>query len=151
MLNIIIKSTLALFLSLVLYVIDAVPTNSIVSTLFTVLSIVFSITIGLLVSFDLSLIANEYLYNIIKKNIDNLFKYSLIIFLLSIPCFIACSYCIENINCLKLFIANINICKLIICLTFSILLFEIFYMSVNFIQLRKLKDDINNELRKNKM
>lgn len=140
--------------SIGLYILGIYPDEIILSTLFTVSSIFLSIGLSLIITFDLIKIKNDSYYNYIKNNINNVRKTFLIYFFV-----ITSAYLIsmQMLQCKKELIytykintihTSINYSIFFIDLMFSLLLFGIFYFIINFIQLQKLKNDIDATLRK---
>lgn len=137
-------------LSLVLYILDFFPDKEILSTSFTILGIFFSVGIGTIVAIELNEIKNVPILKRLKEGIDKLVKIFITYFTMSTFLYIAGEKCLDKIGLHNIIILNISIdlYHIIVCICFTFIVFVTLYMYQNFIELRKLKDDIIKELNK---
>lgn len=116
--------------------------NQVLSTIYTVIGIMFSIALSLIVSFNIqgikshdSIASIRYKLKVLqKKHISN-FVMDTVLYLLSLKVKIV-SFCIKGVE------INLNI-KLVILV---ILVTSIFYYIVNFTNIQKLRDQVFDEL-----
>lgn len=135
--------------STILYVVNLTPDNNMFSTVFTVLSILFSVGIGIIVTFELNCIKSDSIYANIKCNIDHVFRNFLWYFAVFIILYLIGYYYIPKIGSYttSLFSIDIDFYRIIVVFAFSVLVMGILYFTMNFVQLRKLKNEITTQLR----
>ena len=147
-----IRVAIVSFLSWVMYTLNIFPNELVLSTLFTVASIFLSIGLSIIITFDLSIIKNDRFYLIIKNNIDNVRKLFLIYFAI-----MTCSYLV-GVQFIKkdphivlidfnLISFCVDIPNVVVSIASSLLLFGICCFIINFIDLQKLKNDIDSKHR----
>lgn len=113
------------------------------NTIYTVSGIMFSVGLGLIVTFNISGVKNKTYITQLRNNIDRVRNAFLKYFLLSTVCFILDYYLRKK----ELNITSLNIQNLQIELNWSMLfcllmLYSIVYYIINFIEIQKLNNDI---------
>ncbi|WP_313094261.1 hypothetical protein [Empedobacter sp.] len=142
------KVYIALIISVLISLsqINIIASDYFMNAIFTVMGIMFSIGMGLIVTFNLSSIKNKTVLKAIRENIKSLQTYFITFFSLS-----ALIYIVEyffrdqttNINIFKLFtVKEVNINFNLSLFALSFLLFSIIFFIVNFTKLQKLNNDI---------
>ena len=112
--------------------------EELISTLYNVSGIMFSIGLGLIVTFNLSGIRNREYIKEIRKNIANIRNIFISYFAISTLIYITYSY-IEVIDFRnKSFYIKID-SSIFACV---LLLFSIMYFTINFLSIQKLNDEI---------
>ena len=133
------------------------------STLFTVASIFVSIALTLITTFNFDKIKNLEIYKNIRKNLYRLRNSYLRSFLLLIFVYLLGLYfnrteqlgnLISSITLLKdyspvLEVYNTIVSKFVTSLALATMLVSICYFIINFLEIQKLKDDINEQARRN--
>lgn len=139
-------------MTIISYLLGFIPDANMLATLFTVLSIFISIGLSIIISFDLSKIKNDFLFNKISSNLKIVRKN----FIYYFGC-IVCSYIFypRLVSICKPYNLTIFEYNIVISLTnlvndfvFSLMVFGIIYYLYNFYSLQNLKNEIANELRK---
>ena len=142
------KTIIRISLVLILFIITSLacsihPDDFFVNTIFTVSGIMFSVGLGLIVTFNIGGVKNKTHIKQLRGNIDKVrnsfFKY----FLISTVCFAAEYYLRQK----GLHITAINIKGIHFELNWSVLfcmlmLYSIIYYIINFIAIQKLNNDI---------
>ena len=122
------------------------PNNALLSTLYTVCGIMFSIGLSLIVTFNLSNIRNKNYLNTIKNNLKYIRNSFMWYFAIATLAFISENYLpAENLN-LYIFQTAKGIQLSWWFIFFVLILFAIFYFIVNFIALQKLNADIYDKI-----
>jgi hypothetical protein len=119
------------------------PDDFFVNTIFTVSGIMFSVGLGLIVTFSIGGVKNKKFIKQLRGNINRVRNSFLIYFLVSTVCFAADYYLRQK----GLNITTINIkgthyelnWSVLFCL---IMLYSILYFIINFIEIQKLNNDI---------
>ena len=120
------------------YMLDTPLKEGLISTLYNVSGIMFSIGLGLIVTFNLSGIRNREYIKEIRKNIANIRNIFISYFATSTLIYITYSY-IEVIDFRhKSFYIKIE-SSIFACV---LLLFSIMYFTINFLSIQKLNDEI---------
>lgn len=143
-------------ISVGMYALDVSPNELMLSTLFTVASIFLSIGLSLIITFNLVTIDNDTFYLKIKNNINVVRKTFLIYFFIMTIGYLAGIHFLKsktidtvlNVNFIQF---HLNVSQFIISIVFSLLLFGVFCFIMNFMDLQKLKDDIDDRLRQKKI
>lgn len=134
------------------YFLHFTPDSSMLSTLFTVLSIFISIGLSIIISFDLTKVKNDIVYDKISlnlKKVRNNFIYYFVFIVFSYIFYPALLDTYQDFQCdIVGFTFNIYPNIFIENIIFSIMVCGIFYYMYNFNTLQNLKDDIINDLRK---
>lgn len=113
-----------------------VETN-IISTLFNTIGIVFSIGMGLIVTFSINGIENEDYILSIRKNIKKIRQRFITPFSICTILFICKDNIFQKITC-----GDVNFSNIALNFILSFFIFSIFYFIVNFIRLQNLNNDI---------
>ena len=124
---------LILIASIFGYMLDMPLKEGLISTLYNVSGIMFSIGLGLIVSFNLSGIRNREYIKEIRKNIANIRDVFISYFVVSTLIYIG----IIDFR-YKSFYIKID-CSIFACI---LLLFSIIYFTINFLSIQKLNDEI---------
>lgn len=114
----------------------SVETN-IISTLFNTIGIVFSIGMGLIVTFSINGVENEDYILAIRKNIKKIRQRFITLFSICTILFI----CKDSIF-QKITYSGVNFSNIALNFILSFFIFSIFYFIVNFILLQNLNNDI---------
>ena len=138
--KIILWAALLILLTFILSSFENFRLEAILHTFYTVSSIMFSIGMGLIVTFSLDGIKNKSYITHIRFNILNVRKSFIIYFILSTLFYICCQ-CFDNT-----IVIYKNIKVFLIIFTYLFILLSILYYVVNFIAIQKLKDDIFDRL-----
>lgn len=119
------------------------------SAIYTVLGIMFSIAIGVIVSFNLQGVKKKSVVSKIRENIKNVRNNYIKYFVISTFLYLFDKYFRDNFNGgiyeitkIKNFPIEINSSIILI----VVLLFGIFYYIINFIQMQELSDDLYDEM-----
>lgn len=152
----VIRVIIVVCLSMMMYALKFFPNELVLSTLFTVASIFLSIGLSIIITFDFSTIKNDEFYHTIKRNIDSVRQLFLVYFGIMTLSYLAGMHFIKSKGYstfidLKFLSFSINFPNIIICITFSLLLFGICCFIINFIDLQKLKNDIDSIRRTHKL
>ncbi|MDR0606505.1 MAG: hypothetical protein LBG80_19705 [Bacteroidales bacterium] len=121
--------------------------NFIMSTIYTVSSIMFSIGIGLVVSFNLYGIKNKSFVKIIRSNLNEVRNSYILYFAISTICYIADRYLREKHISAEFRISDNT--QIDFCLSFFfllVILYSMVYYISNFLALQKLNNDIFDTL-----
>lgn len=114
-----------------------------INTIYTVSGIMFSVGLGLIVTFNIGGIKNKKYIMQIRKSIDNVRNSFLKYFIISTLCFILDYYLRKKeFNITALSIGNLQIelnWSILFCL---LMLYSIVYYVANFIEIQKLNNDI---------
>ncbi|MBE3662149.1 hypothetical protein BOO91_14545 [Vibrio navarrensis] len=117
--------------------------KELISTLFTVNSIMFSLGLGLIVSFNMGRIKNRSYIKTIRANIAKVKNTFMLLFGISVCFFIANSLHTEA-HYLAIFSKKITFSMPVF--TLLIIIYSAFYFVVNFIEIQKLNDSIFDRL-----
>lgn len=115
------------------------------STIFTIAGIMFSIGLGLIVTFNPTSIKNRAYLKIVRDNITNVRNSFLLHFASSSMCFILNQYLIKeefSYNVFGKFDIKFSI-SIFLCL---LMIYSSIYFVVNFLQIQKLNNDISDEV-----
>lgn len=117
---------------------------------YTILGIMFSIALGLLVTFNLQGIRNRSIITKIRKNIKTVRSIYIKYFIISTIVYLAEKYFRDGKNNIWDFayIKNYHLSFNFSLFTITILLFSISYFIINFIAMQKLNDDLYDEVNK---
>lgn len=130
----------ACFLTIVLTYFEICANKDIITTLYNIIGIVFSIGMGLIVTFSISGVRNKSYILDIRKSINTVRNKFIILFfictLLIVVYFQMCENILQN-NKLFEYISNFIL---------SFFIISIVYFVFNFINIQKLKDDIFDRL-----
>ena len=142
------KTIIRILFVLILFIITSLacsihPDDFFVNTIFTVSGIMFSVGLGLIVTFNMGGIKNKKYIKLLRGNIDRVRNSFLKYFLISTVCFTADYYLRQK----GLNITAINIKDTHFELNWSVLfcllmLYSIVYYIINFIAIQKLNNDI---------
>jgi hypothetical protein len=137
-----ISGIIALFL-IVSLAVSIFPDDFFVSTLFSVSGVMFSVGLGLIVTFNARGIKNKTYIKQIRRNVVKVRNSFIIYFAISIVCFVAEKYLRDNnLSCLVISIKNFQVnlnWSLLLCL---FMLYSISYYIVNFLKIQALNNDI---------
>jgi len=117
----------------------SVGTN-IISTIFNIIGIVFSIGMGLIVTFSISGVENRSYILIIRNNVRQVRQRFIVLFSICTFLFI----CDDNIP--QHILYKINLARLSSNFTLSFFILSIVYFIINFIRLQNLNNDIFDRL-----
>lgn len=117
--------------------------KELLSTLFTVNSIMFSLGLGLIVSFNMSGIKNKEYIKIIRANIITVKNTFMLLFTLSV-CFFIINSVYDVPTCTSLFEAKFCISMPIA--TLFVIIYSSIYFVINFVEIQKLNDSIFDRL-----
>lgn len=117
----------------------SVGTN-IISTIFNIIGIVFSIGMGLIVTFSISGVENRSYILIIRNNVRQVRQRFIVLFSICTFLFI----CDDNIP--QHILYKINLAQLSSNFTLSFFILSIVYFIINFIRLQNLNNDIFDRL-----
>ncbi len=122
------------------------PNNALLSTLYTVCGIMFSIGISLIVTFNLSNIRNKNYLTIIRRNLTYIRNSFMWHFTIATLAFVGESYLpVENLN-LYVFQTKNGIQLNWWTIFFVLILFAIIYFIMNFLALQRLTTDIYDRI-----
>ena len=139
----IIRISLVLILFIIISLLCLHPDDFFVNTIFTVSGIMFSVGLGLIVTFNISGVKNQKHIKQLRGNIDKVRNSFLKYFLISTVCYILDYYLRQK----ALNITTINIKNFQFELNWSVLfcilmLYSIVYYIINFIEIQKLNNSI---------
>ncbi len=117
------------------------PDANLINTLFNVSGILFSIGLGLIVSFDMSGVKNKKMITSLRENIANV-RNNFIIYFTIVTIFYVASFYLTKPLPVYRYEYNFGV---LVC---SIILYSIAYFVKNFVSVQKLKSDIFDELNK---
>lgn len=134
-------------ISIVLSTINIIPGEFFVSTIFTVIGIVFSVGLGLIVTFNISGIKNKDFLLEIRKTINTVRNSFIFYFILSIVAYLTIKFLIDA----KLEQTSFEFGKssIIFHWTFGlciIMLISLYYFIANFFSIQRLNNQIHDEL-----
>ena len=142
------KAVIRVFLILILFIIISLvcsvhPDDFFVNTIFTISGIMFSVGLGLIVTFSIGGVKNKKYIRLLRSNINKVRNSFLQYFLLSTICFTLDYYLRQK----GLNIAAIDVKYTQFELNWSVffcllMLYSIFYYIINFIEIQKLNNDI---------
>ncbi len=140
-----------LILTSAAYLIGINPDSNMLSTLFTVLSILISIGLSIIISFDLSKIKNDFFHDRILNNLKEVRNTFLIYFaVITFSYIISPKFLLQyEESTIQIYDYKILLPNLVNNFIFSLMVFGIAYYMYNFYRLQSLKNEIDNELRKN--
>jgi hypothetical protein len=117
------------------------------NTLFTILGIMFSIAMGLLITFNLQGIKNKRVIDKLRSNIKKVRHYYIKYFAFSTLLYLLEKYLRDKENNLYVFsIREISITINFSLITVVILLYSIIYFIINFIAMQRLSDNLYDEV-----
>lgn len=117
--------------------------NELISTLFTVNSIMFSLGLGLIVSFNMNGVKNKKYIKAIRANITTVKNTFMLLFSLSVCVFIVSS--IYEIPSYYTVLSR-KIWLSMPVFTLLIIIYSAFYFVINFVEIQKLNDSIFDRL-----
>lgn len=140
-----------LILTSTAYLIGINPDSNMLSTLFTILSIFISIGLSIIISFDLSKIRNDFFHSKILYNLKEVRNTFLIYFAVISSCYLILPKLLLKCSdkSVKFYDYEILLPDVVNNFIFSLMVFGIAYYMYNFYRLQSLKNEIDNELRKN--
>lgn len=138
--NIIIIAIISAFLSSI--ELKIIVNNDVMMTLYTVSGIMFSIGLGLIVSFNLSEVKNSTYLKEIRENIKKV-RNSFIFSFICLTVFFVIIQCLDEFDLSFLFFNS----KIFVALT---LLHSIFYYIYNFLLIQELNDDILDKINRSR-
>ena len=120
-----------------------------ISTIFNVSGIMFSVGLGLIVTFNMNGVKNKKIIESIRTNLNIVRNSFISYFALTIFAYLMMKYLIDSQNTItkitiKSYIFELNWSFTMCCMMF----FCIFYFIVNFFKIQKLNEDIYDELNK---
>jgi len=120
-----------------------------ISTIFTVSGIIFSVGLGLIVTFNMNGVKNKTIINKVRANLNTVRNSFISYFALTIAVYLFDKILIDSHNS----ITNISIWKINVNINWTItfcllMLYSIMYFIVNFFQIQKLNEQIYDELNK---
>lgn len=130
--------------SLCLYFLNIKLEQDVISTLYTVSGIMFSVGISLVISFRLSEITNEQFLQQCSLNLKNIRNNFIIYFFVSTLLYLSSSYLS------KLDVKLIIIVDLFLSFISALIFFIIVYFVLNFLEVNKLQEDIAKKIREEK-
>lgn len=117
------------------------------NTFYTVSGIMFSIGIGLVVTFNLQGVKNKSYVIEIRENLNNVRNSYIIYFTLTTICFVVDNYLrTEKIDTTITILDKLSLPFNAPLFFFLLILFSIFYFIVNFLELQKLNNDIFDKI-----
>ena len=135
---------IVLAVSIVLFFLKIKLDGDVVSTLYTVSGIMFSVGISSVVNFDLGSVVNEKALNYFSNNLKRVRGKLILYFSLS-TCFYLCFDYLLSLD------MNLEWIKRLLLAFFSSGIgFSIIYFLLNFLDVHKLKDEITKQVRKEK-
>ncbi len=140
MIRMLIRVTVAIFVALLLSIVGVQGNTIVLQTLFTVLGIVFSISMSLLVSFNLSKILNKKMRKSFRFAIEKTRNALIRDFLISTAIMIASLIWKDDYIRIKLSFIIVDVMLIAVSLVAVSLLFEIY----NFRKIHKLHTDIED-------
>lgn len=151
-----IRAIVTMGISVGMYTLDVSPNELMLSTLFTVASIFLSIGLSLIITFNLVIVDNDTFYCKIKNNIHRVRKVFLIYFFIMTIAYLAGMHFLKSKSIDIVFDVSfikfhLDVSQFTISIVFSLLLFGVFCFIMNFMDLQKLKDDIDDRLRQKKI
>lgn len=117
--------------------------NELISTLFTVNSIMFSLGLGLIVSFNMNGVKNKKYIKAIRANITTVKNTFMLLFSLSVCVFIVSS--IYEVPSYYTVLSR-KIWLSMPVFTLLIIIYSAFYFVINFVEIQKLNDSIFDRL-----
>lgn len=128
---------------------DKAGDNFFINTLYTLSGIMFSIGLGLTVTFNPTGVKNENYIRKIRDNLNDVLKVYIIYFSITTIIFITEKYLRDfNLNILSIKIFNKSFKFNFSTFSCLILLYSIFYYILNFLEIQKLNNDIFDKLNK---
>ncbi|MGX4746099.1 hypothetical protein ACWCOS_15690 [Providencia rettgeri] len=122
------------------------PDNFLISTLYSVCGIMFSIGLGLIVTFNMSGVKNKSYIVIIRDNLKSVRDSFLKYFALSTICLILNQYIQDKAYSIEIKGFLISIYPSLI--LFLLILYSIVFFIVNFLEVQKLSNDIFDTINK---
>lgn len=116
------------------------PDTFLLSTLYTVCGIMFSIGLGLIVTFNMSGVKNKSYIKIIRKNLKSVRDSFLKYFAISTTCLILGQY-LSNSDFLFI-VREVEIIISPSMLFFALIIYSIVFFIINFLEVQKLSQDI---------
>lgn len=114
------------------------PNASLLNTIFTVSGIMFSVGLGLIVSFSPDGVRNSSYLQRIRKNINNVKNSFFVEFFVVVLCYVLSTLSLPLNGIIVVWKVKINLP-----LFFSIqILLSIFYFAINFLSIQKLKNEL---------
>ncbi|MEP0004426.1 MAG: hypothetical protein ABJ387_01485 [Balneola sp.] len=119
-----------------------------INTIYTVSGIMFSLGLGLIVTFNMNGVKNPAYISQIRENINDVRNSFLKYFILTTICYIVDFYLRQNgINTFSIEIGT-NLFKFNLSILFCLLMmYSIIYYVINFIEIQNLNNDIFDKLR----
>ncbi len=118
---------------------------SVVSTLYTVVGIMFSVGIGLIVSFNLQGVRNVKFIRTVRGGLNKVRNWYIALFAISTVLFVFYEY-FRPVSTVAFW--DIHFSFNLSALTSGILLYSIFYFIINFLSIQKLSYDVFDEVNK---
>ncbi len=120
------------------------PDTFLLSTLYTVCGIMFSIGLGLIVTFNMAGVKNKTYINIIRKNLKSIRDSFLRYFIISTTCLVLGQY-LNGVD-IKFAVKGIGITISPAMLFFSLILYSIIFFVINFLEVQRLSQDIFDKI-----
>ncbi len=120
------------------------PDTFLLSTLYTVCGIMFSIGLGLIVTFNMNGVKNKSYINKIRKNLKSVRDSFLIYFVISTTCLVLGQYMNDIDVTFKVKEVMITISPVM--LFFSLIVYSIIFFIINFLEVQRLSQDIFDKI-----
>lgn len=120
------------------------PDTFLLSTLYTVCGIMFSIGLGLIVTFNMNGVKNKSYINKIRKNLTSVRDSFLIYFVISTTCLVLGQY-LNDVD-VKFEVKGTVITISPVMLFFSLIIYSIIFFIINFLEVQKLSQDIFDKI-----
>lgn len=120
------------------------PDTFLLSTLYTVCGIMFSIGLGLIVTFNMNGVKNKNYINKIRKNLTSVRDSFLIYFVISTTCLVLGQY-LNDVD-VKFEVKGTAITISPVMLFFSLIIYSIIFFIINFLEVQKLSQDIFDKI-----
>lgn len=120
------------------------PDTFLLSTLYTVCGIMFSIGLGLIVTFNMNGVKNKNYINKIRKNLTSVRDSFLIYFVISTTCLVLGQY-LNDVD-VRFEVKGTMITISPVMLFFSLIIYSIIFFIINFLEVQKLSQDIFDKI-----
>lgn len=120
------------------------PDTFLLSTLYTVCGIMFSIGLGLIVTFNMNGVKNKSYINKIRKNLTSVRDSFLIYFVISTTCLVLGQY-LNDVD-VKFEVKGTVITISPVMLFFSLIIYSIIFFIINFLEVQRLSQDIFDKI-----
>lgn len=136
-------------ISLLIGLIPYNPSEFFISTIFNVSGIIFSVGLGLIVTFNMNGIKNRSIISSVRANLSTVRNSFILYFAISILAYIINNYLIaKKITTSILSVVNFEVCLYWSLSISAIMLYSIIYFVYNFFKIQKLNEEIYDEINK---